>query len=56
MIPPRSMKARKRPERLRQAKIVSRAAATTLLVGMMTEPRRRDSSTILVTTGARSIS
>ena len=54
--PPRQMKVRNRLERLRQAKIESRAAAAIRFVGMMTAPSRRETSTILRTTGARSTS
>src|SRR5271169_6332980 len=54
--PPRPIKPRKRRERLRQAKIESRAAAIARFVGMMIDPSRRETSTILRTTGARSTS
>ena len=50
------MKARKRLDVLRQAKRASRATPTIRLVGMMREPSRRETSTILRTTGARSTS
>src|SRR5208337_4801551 len=44
MTPPRPMKARNLLERLRQAKMESRAAAASRLVGMMTAPRRRETA------------
>jgi hypothetical protein len=52
--PPRPMKARNLLDRLRQANSRSRAAAVIWFVGMINAPRRRETSTIFRTTGARS--